>query len=192
MESWAGLIPRSKFETPTSPNIIRESLLEDSSLGTPPLNTAPAKPMNTTAEGSQLKQVENLTKESTALPQPKVFAQMTDGDIESTADEEDDAPVQKTTPENFGRHESVLGHLGYSNHFNTTSLSHRNSVAKQRHAAEVAESPEPMQIDAVKELQVLGNMLTSVVDAEPSQARMNIGGVMQDIFVGEELGGRRL
>lgn len=145
--------------------------------------------MNTTAEDSQ---VENPTKEATALPQPKIFAQVIDGDIESTADEEDNIPVQKTTRENFGRHESVLGHFGYSNHFNTTGPSHRNSVAKQRLGFEVAESPEPMQIDAVKGLQVLGNMLTSVVDAEPSQARMNIGGVMQDIFVGEELGGRRL
>lgn len=186
MESWVRLISKSKFENPTSPNIIRESILEDSSLGGPPLNTAPAR-----AEDSQLEQLENPIKETTP-PQPKKNSQVIDGDIESTADEEDDVPVQKTTRENFGRHEPVPGHFGYSNRFNTTSLSHRNSVAKQRLAFEVAESPEPMQIDAVEKLQFLGNTLTSVVDAEPSQARMNIGGVIQDIFVGEELGGRKL
>lgn len=187
MESCAGLIPREKFETPTSPNTIREFLLEDFSVIKPQPNAVPTSPMDTTIEDSL---VGNLAKEIAVISQPMTSAHMIDGDIESTADEED-IPVQKTTRDN-GHHESKQDHSRYSNRVSTTSLKHRTSVVKQRLPFEIAESPEPMQIDAAEELQVLGDMLASVANSEPGRAGMNIGGVMQDIFVGEELGDRRL
>lgn len=144
--------------------------------------------MDTTIEDSP---VGNLAKEIIVISQPTTSAHMIDGDIESTADEEDDIPVQKTTRDN-GHHESKEDHSRYSNRVSTTSLEHRTSVVKQRLPFEIAESPEPMQIDTIEELQVLGDMLTSVASSEPGRTGMNIGGVMQDIFVGEELGDRRL
>lgn len=135
--------------------------------------------------------VGNLAKEIIVISQPTTSTHMIDGDIESTADEEDDIPVQKTTRDN-GHHESKQDHFRYSNRVSTTSLEHRTPVVKQRPPFEIAESPEPMQIDAVEELQVLGDRLASVAGSEPGRTGMNIGGVMQDIFVGEELGDRRL
>lgn len=147
--------------------------------------------MDTIVQDSQLEQVRNPTKEAIGISQPQTFVHTTDVDMESTADEEDDTPVQKTTHDNFGRRESVIDHLKHSNHFNTTSLSHKNSVAKQRLPFEIRESPEPMQTDAAEELQTLGDILIRMADAEPGRPRMNIGGVTQDIFVGEELGDRR-
>lgn len=177
IESFAELILRLKFENPTSPNIIRESLLEDTYLAGSPSNTVPASPMDTIAQDSKLEQVGNPTEEAIRISLPKTFARTTDIDMESTADEEYDTPVQKTTHDNSGRRES--------------SFSHKNPVAKQRVPFEIRESPEPMQTDAAEELQALGDVLIRMADAEPGRPRMNIGGVTQDIFVGEELGERR-
>ncbi|KAL0633906.1 hypothetical protein Q9L58_007209 [Maublancomyces gigas] len=186
IESSGGLILRPKFENPTSPNIIRESLLEDTYLARAPSNTVPAGPMDTIVQNSQLEQVGNPTEEAIGISQPTTFARTTDIDMESTADEEDDTPVQKTTRDNFSRRESVMDHLKYSNHSNTASLNHKTPAAKQRLPFEIREFPEPMQTDAA-ELQTLGDTLIRMADAEPGRPRMNIGGVTQDIFVGEEL-----
>lgn len=147
--------------------------------------------MNTMVEDSQPEQAKNPTEETIAASQPKIVSHMTDVDMESTADEEDDTPVQRTTPDISGHRESVTGHFRYSTRFSTTNPGHRNPVAKQRLPFEIAESPEPMQIYTAGEAQVLGDVITRLADAEPGRPRINIGGATQDIFVGEELGDRR-
>lgn len=190
MEICAGLISGSKFENPTSPNIIRGSLLNDTPLARLLPNTILGSPTDTIVADSQPEEVGNVNKETIVASQPEYSALMADVDIESTADEED-IPTQKTTRDNTDRRESAMDHFRHSKRLSTTSLGHRNPVAKQRLPFEIAESPEPMEIDAVEELQLLGDTLGQIAGAGPSRPRINIGGVMQDIFVGEELGDRR-
>lgn len=186
-----GLTPIPKFENPTSPNIIRESLLQETPLlARPPQGTVPSSFMDTVVGDSQ--EVGNVTEEAIFLSRPKDLAHIADADAESTADEEDNTTAQENRLSIIGSREAVMDRFRSTNRFNIASLSYSN-LKTRRHPFEIVESPDPIEIDVVEESQVpIGlDMLVQATVAGHDQSRsMNVSGVLQDIFVGEELGYR--
>lgn len=144
------------------------------------------------AENSQLGKFGHATKDANLLPQLKTYAQISNAEADSTADEEDESPTQRTTQNSTIGHEPAMHRFKSSNRSNITSLAYNNPRTMQKPLFEIAESPEPMEIDIVEESQVLGDLLIQTADETLGRPRVNIGGVLQDIFVGEELGDRRL
>lgn len=146
--------------------------------------------MTTIVEDSQLEEVGNTTEEAIFLSQTRTFAHAADTDPDSTADEEDDSPTQKTTSINISNRESAMNRLRDSNRPNTSSI-YSNTRTNLKPLFETAESTELMEIDIVEKSQAPGDLFMQVARAAVSQPRMKIGGVLQDIFVGEELGDMR-
>lgn len=146
--------------------------------------------MTTIVEDSQLEKVGNTTEEAIFLSQTRTFAHTADTDPDSTADEEDDSPTQKTTLINISNRESAMNRLRNSNRPNTSPI-YSNTRTNLNPLFETAESTELMEIDIVEKSQAPEDLFMQVARTAVSQPRMKISGVLQDIFVGEELGDMR-
>lgn len=131
--------------------------------------------------------------ESNATPAHKSKTRVTDHDADSTADEEENMPILKHTRKDITHYDKTLDRFGNSGLSNTRAdIASHNTKPKTRAPFEIAESPEPMEIDSVGKPQAPLNadkVLPKTINLKRLPP-MNMGGALHDIFVGEELGQR--
>lgn len=131
--------------------------------------------------------------ESNTAPAHNSKTRVTDHDADSTADEEENMPILKHTRKDITHYDRTIDRFGNSGRSNTRAdTAYNTSKPKTRAPFEIAESPEPMEIDSVGKPQAPLNadrVLPKAINHKRLPL-MNVGGALYDIFVGEELGQR--
>lgn len=179
------------FENSTASNTISEPLPEEMTLEEPLTESFLNSLADSVIQDSQ--EFEGVPREANTAHNHKNNVQVTDHDMGSTADEEENMPILKNTWKEVTHHDSAKNRSRSSGHPNTKASATFNALKpKKKLPFEVAESPEPMEIDTVGKPQAPANadggLLEAIYHKQPPL--MNIGGALHDIFVGEELGCR--